>query len=191
MKSWSNHLEKGTATLYQPPAVAHFDVSQRIKIMPRTPPEIPTPPTVPGPSISLAPVPPPLPPSGVLGSSLQLTDLLAFGLVSQMMGSNGLGNNLMAAFPAFANNTTTTNEGKATSTAPPPSLPPSLSNTLNVAVPLTNFCERYHLSAETQTSLAKLGYVPGDSNLCHTSEAHWRDFAGIPPLVWARVLDSH
>ncbi|THU93489.1 hypothetical protein K435DRAFT_779831 [Dendrothele bispora CBS 962.96] len=195
ISSWCTHLEKGTATLSKPPAAAHFDYSQRIKTFP-------CPSADNSPSVAVHPPPPAPalpPPSGILGSSMQLTDLLALGLVSQLIG-NGMGgsnlasNHLASSFPAL---TTASAHPPSVSAVPKADLSvssplsPSPNNILNVEVPLDRFCHHYRLSSETQASLAKLGYTPGDTNLRRTSESHWRDFAGIPPLVWERVLNAH
>ncbi|THV06428.1 hypothetical protein K435DRAFT_773133, partial [Dendrothele bispora CBS 962.96] len=189
MHSWANHIAKGTATVKKPPPVLHFDSSQRIKKMPQAPPpEQPaTIPVAPTTAVTTAS-------SGILGSSLQLTDLLAIGLMSQMLGNNT--HAIGAAFPALAQALPIPATGTASVPAAPvpvpaKSLPPSPIVSLNVEVPLDRFCQHYRLSDEVKAGLSKLGYIPGDPNVRKVSEVDWREYAGIPPLMWSRVLDCH
>ncbi|THU81340.1 hypothetical protein K435DRAFT_853070 [Dendrothele bispora CBS 962.96] len=198
MQSWANHLVcgLGTATLEQPPAVSHFDINQRIKVIPR-PPQAPESTLVtadPAAPASTAPTPM----TGLFGSSVQLGELLAFGMVSNMLSHSIGGNAVATAFPGLAGMvppvrtapapTASTVGAEPLSTV---SLPPSPDVALKVDVPLASFCTRYGLLATVSIGLSKLGYTPGDSNLRRTDVSHWHDYAGIPPLLWDRVLKAH
>ncbi|THU90854.1 hypothetical protein K435DRAFT_863938 [Dendrothele bispora CBS 962.96] len=89
MSSWCNHIicshciVKGTATDKKQPSVAHFDAVKRIKNIPPPPPPLSaaSPPSVTPPATAT--------PTSALGfGSVSITDLLALGMLQQMM-SNG------------------------------------------------------------------------------------------------------
>ncbi|THU88870.1 hypothetical protein K435DRAFT_865862 [Dendrothele bispora CBS 962.96] len=190
MSSWCNHIIKGTATDKKPPSVAHFDAVKRIKHVPPPPPPLSAaaPPSVTPPATAT--------PTSALGfGSVSITDLLALGMLQQMM-SNGhpltnslpsLGLAIPAHHPATYGPPTTTLAPSAAAN----SLPPSPNNGLKVDVPLDAFCKQYRLDDTIKSKLETLGYVPGDRNLLKLSEDEWHGKAGFATLTWGRVKDIH
>ncbi|THU94096.1 hypothetical protein K435DRAFT_860920 [Dendrothele bispora CBS 962.96] len=197
LRAWASALGRQAATLETPPSSAHFNVSGCIKAMPRTP------------AVSEAPAPtathpiatslPTLAPAstGLFGSSIGIGELVALSMMSNMFGPGVAGNVMATAFPGLAapaNAPTNVSQAAPPTACDPtttPSLPPSPHVNLNVEVPLEQFCNHYKLSSAIQAGLVKLGYTPGDPNLHKTETSDWRDYAGIPPLSWKRVLKVH
>ncbi|THU91027.1 hypothetical protein K435DRAFT_801580 [Dendrothele bispora CBS 962.96] len=205
MSSWCNHIVKGTATDKKPPSVAHFDAVNRIKNIPPPPPPLSaaappsvTPPSVTPPSVTPPSVTPPATatPTSALGfGSVSITDLLALGMLQQMM-SNGhpLTNSLPSlglAIPAHHHATYGPPTTALTPSAAANSLPPSPNNGLKVDVLLDAFCKQYRLDDTIKSKLETLGYVPGDRNLLKLSEDEWHGKAGFATLTWGRVKDIH
>ncbi|THU82998.1 hypothetical protein K435DRAFT_871748 [Dendrothele bispora CBS 962.96] len=190
MSSWCNHIVKGTATDKKPPSVTHFDAVKRIKNIPPPPPPLSAvaPPSVTPPATAT--------PMSALGfGSVSITDLLALGMLQQMM-SNGhpLTNSLPSlrlAIPAHHHATYGPPMTALTPSAAANSLPPSPNNGLKVDVPLDAFCKQYRLDDTIKSKLETLGYVPGDRNLLKLSEDEWRGKAGFATLTWGRVKDIH
>lgn len=86
-----------------------------------------------------------------------------------------------------------------TPTLPTPTPPPhaqsastfsSPGTTMSHSVSLSEFCMKYHLSAQTQEKLEKLDYTPGNKVIESLSEADWKE-SGLSVLASHSFLLAH